>query len=458
MRCLLAATLLLAAASPSRAAWARFKVADFATTARHPAIVELDGGPALVVLESDNLNVLRRSGSRWERSTLPLDPKMGIYNFTACDCRGDGVKRLYLSFRSTPRIWEITPNGPRWTVDEFSPIGERPTEHHNSGPLVAGSSADGSMSLFVTHPDRGQIRECRWKKRWNCATIIRDDRIDGPMLFLHSDPPAWETQDLLFFQSALAARGRSGWKIVPGVDANSFPHILLSRTKPRTFYSFGQQNVEISLDRDLGVVERREMTKVMSGETVAVLNSGVAERIYGTAGEHVHEYREEDGVWISSVAVSFPGTQAYRVVAGDARGDGQDRLYVLETTRPHITPSRLWELVHYPVEDAVEVPDSESRGLSAGSRKALGDLLRAELGRHGGLSVLGPGGPPPAYRLLSSVETGGEFSAFKLNVVRADGSVLKELSGSAMRADLPSAMGESALQVAEDWPNWTAAP
>lgn len=456
-RNLLTAALLVAAASPAQAAWARFKVADFPTNARHPAIVEFDDGPALVLLESEDLHVLRKSTSGWRQETLTPDSGMKIYGFTAGDCRGDGVKRLYVTFRSTPRIWEISPYGSHWSINEFSTHGERPSEHANSGPLACGSSADGRPSLFITHPDRKHIRECRWKKRWTCAAIVRDENIQGPMQYLHTDPPAWETPDLLFFQPAIAARGPDGWKIAPNIDTNSYPDVVLSRNKPRTFYSFGQNNLEISLDRALGVVDRKEMAKLMAGETVAVLRSEASERIYGTSGEDVVEYREEGGLWSRSVIASFKGMQTFQVRAGDTRGDEMDRLYVLETAWRTLLPSRLWELVYYPAEDALEVPDPASDEIPAEGRKLLGDLLRAELGGHGGLTVLPGDGaaPAPSYRLISSVAAVGESREFKMSLVRADGSLVKELRASTTRAELPAAALQLALKVAEDWPLWT---
>lgn len=457
MSCLLAAALLLAAAAPSRAAWARFQVADFPTTARHPGIVAFDDGPALVVLESERLHVLRRSTAGWTQSTVTPDSGRRIYGFTACDGRGDGVRRLYLSFLDTPRVWEVTPHGARWTVDEFSPHGERPTEHGNSGPLACAASSDGRPSLFVTNPDRKRLLECRWKKRWTCAASIRDENIQGPLRFLHADPPGWETPDLLFFQGALAARGPDGWRIVPEIDTNSYPEIILSRTKPRAFYSFGQRNLEISLDRNLAVIERKEMTPLMAGETAAVLRTEPRERIYGAAGEKIFEYREEGGSWLTSVISTFTGTQAYQVRAGDAHGDGVDRLYVLETHRPSSTPSRLWELVHYPSRDAVETPDPAGDALPEEGRRLLGELLRAELGRPGGLDAP-PAASTAAYRLVTAVSADRGSYEIKAVLMKTDGAVLKELNAPATRAGLPAAMRALALRVAEAWPLWTASP
>jgi len=498
-RALAAVVLAMAAVAPAHAAWARFKIADFKTSVRHPAIVELDDGRAIVLIETRNLHVIRRTVSGWIHSTLAIDPAKMLYNFIACDCRGDGKKRLYLSFRGTTRVWEIAPYGARWTVNEILTHTGRPSEQNNTGPLTHGMSADGKPSLFVTHPDRHEISECRWKKKWTCATIIQNEKIWGPMGHFHTDPPAWKSPDLLFFEDTLVARGPDGWKAVPGVDVTGRPDVLLSRKKPRTFYMFGAKNVEITLDENLSVASRKELVQSapsrevdpasaglpvepgmrmfrqaepLRGQAVGVLRSTPSERIYQTLGGEVVESKEVDGTWTNSFIASFEGTQAYHVRAGDTRGDGMDRLYVVETPRPYISPSRLWELVYYPTKDVIEVPNPSLNGLPLKGGELLGDLLRAELGRHGGLSVLHEAGLAAAaaekpgkrasrapYRILSSVTSRGESFELKLNVVRADGNApLKELSAFVARAGLPEAALALALRVSEDWPLWTAKP
>lgn len=498
-RALAALFLAVAAASPAHAAWARFKIADFKSSARHPGIVELDDGRAVVLIETKNLHVIRRSASGWLHSTLPIDPAKMIYNFIGCDCRGDGKKRLYVSFRGSTNVWEIEPYGPSWTVNEILTHPGRPSAQNNTGPLAYGKSADGAPTLFVTHPDRQEISECRWKKKWSCAVTIRNEKIWGPMGHFYADPPAWKTKDLLFFEDTLMAREPDGWKPVPGVDVTGRPDVLLSRKKPRTFYMFGTKNVEITLDENLAVASRKELVQSppsrevdpastglpvepgmrmfrqaepLRGQAVGVLRSTPSERIYQTWGGEVVESKEVDGTWSNSFIASFEGTQAYHVRAGDTRGDGMDRLYVLETPRPYISPSRLWELVYYPTKDVVEVPNPSLNGLSKKGGELLGDLLRAELGRHGGLSVLHEGSLAAAaaeksgkrnttapFRILSSVDARGESFELTLRVVRtAGGAPLKELKAAATRAGLPDAALSLALRVSEDWPLWTAKP
>lgn len=492
----LSATLIVWCAGRAHAEWARSLVAKFPGYGHNPNVVTLDDGPALAVFEGETLHLFRRRDGDWIKSSLPLPAKAN--RVEACACRGDGVRRLYAGGWKDPRVFEIAPYGKEWELLAFYPNGDPPSRNgaHTDGFASAVSHADGRPSLFIRRLARQQVVECRWKsKDWNCADAVG---ASGPDTTLHANPPGWPQRDLLVSGSSMYAREGSGWSKILELEGR----ILLSRAIPLHVYRFGWNSREVRLGPDFDIRSEEPFVKDVyeevdpddktlppplpgsrnflpgrvygSESSVGMPRGPGIESIFFAAEDYqLHELRKVDGRWTDAAIARFAGG-CYQPVAGDARGDGVERVYAMVrevANRIGGRSTELWELTYHAGSRVVRVPDPESPSIEPEGRRLLGELVRAELGRHGHLTVVDERSRAAARaeRALTkddSLPTSAsseaalavtvlqEGAAFSLSA-RLSGAGLKERrfdSPPSEREKLPEAALALARRIAEEWP------
>lgn len=495
-RLLLSAALIAGCAGRAQAEWARSLVAKFPGYGHHPTVVTLDDGPALVVFEAETLHLFRRRDGDWIKSSVLLPAK--VNSVGACACRGDGVRRLYAGSWNDPRVFEIAPYGNKWELLAFYPSGDPPTRFpgHTGGFASAVSHADGRPSLFIARHVRGHIVECRWKREdWSCS-----DAVGAPGLSadLYANPPGWPKKDLVVSNSSVYVREGSGWSKILELDGS----ILLSRANPLHVYRFGWNSRELHLGPDLAVLSEEPFVKDVYEEvdpgdktmppplpgsrnftpgrvygresSVGVPRSPGTESIFFAAEDYqLHELRKVDGRWTDAAIARFAGG-CYQPVVGDARGDGVERIYAMVrpvANRVGGKNTELWELSYHAGRRVVRVPDPVSPSIEPEGRSLLGELVRAELGRHGHLTVVdalsqaaagaeraltkddsrSPSGSSEAALAITVLQEGAAFSLS----ARLTGAGLKERrfdSPPTEREKLPEEALALARRIAEEWP------
>lgn len=478
--------------------WARFKVMD--VPGGWINIVRLNKQPAILFVKHaphgvGGLGIIRRISGTWRQESVPVAIRSPM-QAVACDGRGDGVSRVYISYGKDPRITEITLSTGPWQLLDFSPNGDSISQNSMDGGALACavSKTDRRPRLYLERPARNAIFECQWTSgNWRCESIVKTDNSLG-WRYLYANPPGWSERDVLIDGSGIFVRGDRGWEKKSGVS-NSIA-VLPSSSKPRTLYSYGGSNSEISYSADLTQSVSRplfprtpyqlidpKMIKVLHmpsgppgarnylatdpniGQAVASIRGTAEESILGIgADRNVYEYRRGSSGWARSLISGFPGKPTW-LVAGDARGDGVSRIYAVET-------GSLWELAYYGRPSVTSVADPVSSVVPKDGVKLLGDLFRAELGRHGNISVLSREGQSAASR--EQKLTGGDAGASTLpdyqvktfiearngrylmrgRLERADGSfTVHEFSSNGVSRDkLPEAAVALALRMAEEWP------
>ena len=492
----LAAALIAACVGRASAEWARSLVAKFPGSGNHPAIVTLDDGPALVVFEGETLHLFRRRDEDWIKSSLPLPAMAKLVE--ACACRGDGVRRLYVGGWKDSRVFEIAPYGNEWEFLAFHPNGDPPAKNgmHTYGFAAAVSHADGRPSLFIRRLGRQQIVECRWKsKDWSCADAVG---ASGVQTALHANPPGWPKRDLLVSGSAVYAREGSRWSTILALEGS----ILLSRMTPLHVYRFGWNSREIRLGPDFDIRSEEPFVKDVYEEvdpddkTMPAPLPGSRNftpgRVYGTESSvgmprgpgietiffaaedyQLHELRKVDGRWTDAAIARFTGG-CYQPVAGDARGDGVERVYTMVrevANRVGGGKTELWELTYHPRRRVVRVTDPASPSIEPEGRRLLGELVRAELGRHGHLTVVDERSQAAAWAERALTKDGSRpasssSEAALVVTILQEGesySLLARLSGAGLkerrfdsppveRETLPEAALALARRIAEEWP------
>jgi len=490
-----------APASPTTSpGWARFKIADVADG--WLKIVRLNGRPAIVHVApysgGSKLDIIRRISGDWRRESVSLGANTPM-RVDACDAHGDGVTRIYVSYGKDPRISELTPEAGSWKIVDFRPNQDGVSPHSMDGGAIACvvSKTDHRAHLFLERPARKAIFECRWSGDWRCESIASTD---NPLswTYLYANPPGWSADDVLIDPGGVYERGRAGWAKRGPVAA--YGALLVSKSNPRTLFSYGATNTEAVYNPDLTLHESEPlfarsapqhvahgMEKTLGmpagppgannflatdpniGQTVGRMPGSKGESIFGVGGDGlVYQYRRERGEWSRSLVSGFPGRPRW-VVAGDARGDGIDRLYVVEVGSDY--KGGLWELDYFGGSSPVLVPDPVSSVIPADGAKLLGDLYRAELGRHGDVSVVSREGQTAAreersltggatsssgseFRLRSSIESrdGKYFMSERLERADGEAPVREFVSEGVPRDKLPEAAVALALRMAEEWP------
>lgn len=493
----LSAALIAACAGRAHAEWARSLVAKFPGYGHHPSVVTLDDGPALAVFVEETLHLFRLREGDWIKSSVSL-PAKG-YRVDACACRGDGVRRLYVGSYVDPRVFEVAPYGNKWEILAFYPNGDPPTRNtgHTLGFAPAVSHADGRPSLFIWRHLRGQIVECRWKKKdWNCVDAVGAPGLGADM---YANPPGWPKKDILVSGSSVYAREGSKWSKALELEGAS---ILLSKAIPLHVYRFGWNSNEVRLGPDFDIRGEEPFVKDVYEEvdpddktmppplpgsrnftpgrvygresSVGAPRGPGTESIFFAAEDlQIHELRKVDGHWTDAAIARFAGG-CYQPVAGDARGDGVERVYAMVREIPNYVgggKTELWELTYRPRRTIVQVPDPVSASIEPEGRRLLGELVRAELGRHGHLTVVDersraaaraeralmkdgsrPASSSSEAALVVTVLQVGE--SFSLSA-RLSGAGLKERrfdSPPAERETLPEAALALARRIAEEWP------
>lgn len=499
---LIAIGLFFLGSGPARGEWARTAIAEFPKHGYRPKLVALDDGPAITVFEGKTLHVLRWRGGNWMKSSIPLAAETNYVE--ACACRGDGVRRLYVGSLRDARIFEIAPYGPTWEQVEFSPNGDPriPALGHTEGMTSATSHVDGRPSLFIRRALRGRTVECRGEKDgWDCAPAVGAAQISimAPL----ANPPGWPERDFLIEDNTVYARQGSTWTAVSAFDSGFF---IPSKIHPRLVYAFGSKGYEIQLGPDLKPELKRpfiddESAVEVDPRTVPI-PSAPGSRLFRAGHTHgfetavgqprgkgqeslfepveatqLHEFRKVGGSWTDSVIVSFAGG-AYQPFVGDARGDGVERVYVLVRDKPNYLGgnSVLWELSYYERRSLVIVPDPASAFVERDGLKLLGELIRAELGRHGHLSVSdersqaaartermlmkdgGEGGYTAGYTLSIDISKETELLMLHARLSGPELSVRTFEVTSASRSELPQAALALARRIAEEWPVARATP
>jgi len=316
---------------------------------------------------------------------------------------------------------------------------------------------------------------------------------------LHANPPGWPKRDLLVSGSSVFAREGSNWSKALELEGAS---ILLSRATPLHVYRFGWNSREIRLGPDFDIRSEEPFVKDIyeevdpddktmpaplpgsrnftpgriygSESSVGAPRGPGTESIFFAAEDHqLHELRKVDGRWTDAAIARFAGG-CYQPVAGDARGDGVERVYAMVREIPNYVgggKTELWELTYRPRRTIVQVPDPVSASIEPEGRRQLGELVRAELGRHGHLTVvdersraaaraeraltkdnsLPASGSSEAALAVTVLQEGAAFSLS----ARLSGAGLKERrfdSPPSEREKLPEAALALARRIAEEWP------
>ncbi|HXT01342.1 MAG TPA: HEAT repeat domain-containing protein [Elusimicrobiota bacterium] len=496
-------TLVFAAmfsASGAHAEWARSMIAEFPQGAQRAKLLRLNDGPALAVFETPKtLTVLRWRNGDWTRVSVPI-PYDGPTDVEACACRGDSIVRLYVAYQGDPRVTELTPGTDGWEVEDFAPDGEREGSHpmsaYTDGIAWTISRVDHRPSLFIRRRLVQKILECRyWSSGWRCAPSVETAAF-GSWGDLKTAPRGWSDKDILIDGTALQVRETSGWKKT--VDFHGISAIP-SISVPRRLYVFATKNQMIDLDagllpaRSVPMLEnewapdnprasgRESVPADFVSQQVAISRTYDAigsprgkgvETLFGKLEDRqIHELRWTNAGWKDEAVAAFAGGSQEAIV-GDARGDGHDRVYALADDTPDSSPrTALWELSYYPRRIVVLVPDPASESVEPASRRLLGEMIRAEMGRHGHLAVVDARSQDAANderSLMKQTAGGGAVpdAAVKYRIEEKSGlyeisAVLSTKRGTAAREFLERPVAKAELsqvalalarRVAEEWP------
>ncbi len=504
MNRLLRATALVFAAliltSRVRAVWSRSIIAEFPRGAQGAKLLRLAEGPAIAVFENPKtLDLFRRHDGDWTRTSVPL-PYDEATDIESCACRGDGVVRLYVTYSADPHVTEITPGPKGWGMEDFEPDGERltgvrPASAYTDAIAWAISHVDHRPSLFIRRRLVQKIFECRWNAGWRCSPAA-ETAAYGFWGDLRANIHAWSANDMLLDGGVLQKRDPSGWAKV--IDFHSAGAVA-SRSVLRRLYVFWQKHQVIDLDSELLPIrsipmledewapvnaraprdESRPDDPVV--QQIAVRRAYDAagaprgkhvETLFGTLEDHqIHELRWSGGRWKDQIVAALSG-DSQKPLVGDARDDGLDRVYALVDDRADSDRrTTLYELTYYPRRAVVLAPDPDSASLAPADRHLLGEMMRAEMGRHGHLAIVdtrsravareerslteqGAGGnavPDAAVRCRIE-EKNGLYTVSAQLSTNGTASAMEFKASPSARAELPQAVLALARQVAEDWP------
>jgi len=381
--------LLRIVAAPTVAEWSVVPVLDSIRRVERVITAELGGKERLVIaLHDGRLKVISWDKGNWRvlNETLPCRFPYGL---AAVKARDDGVIRLYTGFAECPHIVEMEWDGNALKSRPFSAPGTATTgiggglsKLDDRGRLFLFRTFKGPLRPHCELPTHQRMEECRFETDGlSCGEIFRGCG-EADIFF---NPWKAGASDLLLATGMILVRSSGTWEhsdesfFGPGHVSTHREGIVYSEFSEFKFDPTGRR-IEI---RAIGG-EHRSFERALVG---AILRADGTERAYrGSTDGYLLEYslvfKNPDYPTIGSWSEERILRGRYpKIVVGDLRGDGRERLYAIEDARPN----RLVEISYVPKKRVVVVMNPVT---DDDSGSILGNLMRSRFKTFGSFDIV----------------------------------------------------------------------
>lgn len=382
--------------SSAHAAWARIPVAELKHGFSSVDFANLGGTRTLIV--SSHLGALetfqwRRNGWLRSRHILPFE----AWVMAVLPGSARASDRLLLGAGNRRELLMLAPARAGWHSVEIELPGEGTTAVSASLSRIDGAPCivvarkfPGRRTSAITRDIRIGLYECREAgKTWACKEILR--QASSPFIL---NPPWKLSTDVILGEDSVLVQSSGAWRAL-GERQSLWGIVAPSRNRELVVYS---SDTEYVFNADFSRVERRAVPPVsttMWSVAVGDLHGDGKERVYRSGiNSHLYEFSLDRGSW-SVVDLGVGRARPAFMAAGDVRGGGRDRLYVIEQeNNSEFVPATLLELSFYSRVSTAAVFNFEYHDPTATPERkrsletVLGNAFRSELAGFGHIAVV----------------------------------------------------------------------
>ncbi len=398
MRSVVCAVVLLLMASKVSAEWLSVEIGAYAHRLTCATSGKVGGANSLIVCGAEgSLHELRWLGGRWIQNEFESGlPRPDSAAFA--DINEDGSPSLLIGSRSDARIIEhsllssgeggrrtlSTPGLATWNLT-FSPK----TSQSSSAVLVKRIIELKSQPLSECFVDnRQEYYSCRkLYDRWGCD-LFGPACVETPAV----NPPAWNAGGDIILAGKAFLRKDGRW-----IARASLPlalNVQPSRKTPRRVY-LDREIVDFSPDFSTASVVSNgsafsgkmfmirgptdELGGVYRSMAVSLGEGPNTEIVLAADGEYIHRIAATSKGWRNERVFKLAG-DVQRLISADLRGDGIERVYIIENIK-NAQKGHVLELTYFPRRPRVSIATLvlKSQGSRDDESRLLSDLISQEL-------------------------------------------------------------------------------